>query len=85
MEDEEYQGWFVEWIEEWSQFLGGCNWYTFNLIKIEFEDERIMGGVETTWIILGLGIRVRWNYTITEDVSLIKEHLEEIKEERNIS
>lgn len=48
--------------EQWSQFFGRCNWYTFNPILIELEDERCMGGVEVTVIIMGLGLRVRWTY-----------------------
>ncbi len=64
-----YVGWYVEPIEQWSQFLGGCNWYTFHPIKIELEDERNMGSIEATLILLGLGLRIRWNYAETDAVS----------------
>ncbi len=75
---EGYVGWFVEPIEQWSQFLGGCNWYTFHPIKIEFEDERIMGGIEITVVILGLGLRVRWNYTETDQVCEMKRVIDDL-------
>lgn len=76
---EEYTGWFIAWIEEWSQFLGGCNWYTFHPIMIELEDDRMMGGVEFTFIVLGLGFRFRWNYKRTEKVEEILAAVEDIK------
>lgn len=82
--NESYIGFFVDWIEEWSQFFVGCNWRTFHPIFIEVEDDRSMGGVEATVIVLGVGFRVRWNYRETpeviglrEQVSLIREHVEE--------
>lgn len=74
-----YRGFFIEWIEEWSQFFQSCNWYTFHPIKIEIEDERNMGGFEMTVIILGLGFRARWNYDETEDVKDILRQVEGIK------
>lgn len=77
--DEGYKGWFIDWIEEWSQFRGGCNWYTFHPIQIEVEDDRMMGGVEATVILLGFGLRVRWNYTVTERAAGILQQVEDIK------
>lgn len=38
--------WFLDWVEEWSQFWEPCNWYTFHPIHLQVEDDRIMGGVE---------------------------------------
>lgn len=82
--DEGYKGVFIDWIEEWSQLAGGCNWYTFHLIQIEFEDDRILGGFEATIIILGLGFRIRCNWRVTEEAASILQQLKEIqsKEER---
>lgn len=77
---EGYKGWFVDWIEEWSQFLGGCNWYTFHPVLIEIEDDRIMGGIEATVIVLGLGARVRWNHTKTLQVASIERQVAELTE-----
>lgn len=76
---EGYKGWFIDWIEEWSQFAGGCNWYTFHPIQIEFEDDRMMGGVEATVIVLGLGFRMRWNWRVTEVAAETLRRVEEIK------
>lgn len=72
-------GWYIDWIEEWSQFFSACNWYTFHPIYIEFEDDRMMGAVEATLIVLGVGCRVRWNHTITEKAADILGSVEEIK------
>lgn len=72
MSDSAYEGFFIEWIEQWSQFVQSCNWYTFNPLTIEIEDERNMGGFEVTVIVLGLGFRARWNYAETDTVKDIK-------------
>lgn len=58
--------WFIEIIEQWSQFFQRCNWWTFNPVLIEVDDERFLGALEGRIILLGLGIRVRWTYTETE-------------------
>ena len=76
---ESYTGWFIEWIEEWSQFFEPCNWRTFHPIKVELEDDRIMGGIEATVIVLGLGLRWRWNYRITETADDVLQSVEDIK------
>ena len=74
-----WRGVFMHWVNEWPQLLGGCNWYTYHLVMIEFEDDRIMGAVECTFIILGLGFRARWNYKVTERVAEMQEAISEIQ------
>jgi hypothetical protein len=66
---DKYTGFFIDWVEDWSQFFGPCNWYTFRPILIEFEDDRAMGGIEATVIVLGLGFRARFNYARPERVA----------------
>lgn len=73
-----YRGVFFDFIEEYSQFWQACNWYTYRVAMFEFEDDRIMGGVEMTLIVLGLGFRVRWNYHVTEEVAKIKRQAAEL-------
>lgn len=80
--DEGYKGWFIHWIEEWSQFRGGCNWYTFHPIQFEIEDDRSMGGVEMTLIVLGLGFRVRWNWRVTDQAADILQAIDDINSGR---
>lgn len=58
--------WIFEPIFEWSQLWQRCNWYTFTPIKLEVEDDRHMGSVEATAILLGIGFRVRLNWRETE-------------------
>jgi hypothetical protein len=60
-------GVFVEFIEDWTQFFQPCNWYTFRPLMIEIEHDAIMGGVEATCVLLGVGFRIRWNYAETEE------------------
>jgi hypothetical protein len=62
----EHENWLLQPIEEWSQFWQSCNWYTFHPIKIEIENDASLGGIEATIIILGVGLRWRWNHTETE-------------------
>ena len=74
-----YLGTHWEWIEEWSQFFQSCNWYTFHPFMCEFEDDRIMGGVEFSLMIMGIGFRVRWNYAETEQYKRIKGQVADIE------
>lgn len=80
MIDEE-KDYFFEFHEEWSQVLGHCNWYTITPIKIEVEWDKVLGGLEATFIILGLGVRWRWTYTETETAQNIRAQVEEIEAE----
>ena len=83
--DDEYCGWFIDWIEHWSQFIRHDNWNTFNFIQIEFEDDRCMGSVETTIILLGLGFRLRWNYKDTDLSKQLTENIREISEKDGLN
>jgi len=83
--DDKYCGWFIDWVEQWSQFIRHDNWNTFIFIQIEFEDDRMMGGVETTIILLGLGFRLRWNYKETEFSKEFDERLKEILGESELN
>ncbi len=56
---------FASFIWEWGQLRRGFNWRTFHLVMIEFEDDRMTGGIEATAILLGVGVRVRWTYDTT--------------------
>jgi hypothetical protein len=70
---------FIEFQEDWSQLLGGCNWYTFRFCLFEFEWDKMMGGVEATIVIFGLGLRVRHNYAETKYSAEIKREVERIE------
>jgi len=52
---------FICSINEWSQLCGKLNWYNFTLIEISAENDIIAPGYEFTFIILGLGFRLRIN------------------------
>jgi hypothetical protein len=73
-----YTGFFISWIEDWSQFFRRCNWYTFRLISVELEDDRMMGGVDLTAILLGVGFCARFNYARTDKVDEIIAAVDEI-------
>jgi hypothetical protein len=69
---------FAEFINEWRQLGSGWNWRTFHPVMIEVEDDRMMGGVEATVIVLGLGVRVRWNYRETEEARDLARRIDEL-------
>lgn len=53
---------FIHTINDWEQVFGKWNWYTFTLIKIEFEnDTNFAQGIEFEFVLLGLGFRFRYN------------------------
>lgn len=56
-----YKRFIFSYIFEWSQLIGKWNWYTFTLIEINFEYEKMTEGLEFMCIILGLGFRIRFN------------------------
>jgi hypothetical protein len=71
---------FIEGYQEWSQILKKFNWYSFTLIDICFENETWLGGIEFTFIILGVGIRFRWNYKPEILDKMVEEAEKEINE-----
>lgn len=77
---ERYLGFHINWIEQWSQFIERCNWYDFNPVGIGGEWDRMLGGVEVTVILLGLGFRLRYNYAETEVLEEIRQRGSEILE-----
>ena len=75
----EYRGIWVNLMNEWPQLWQKCNWKTFNVINIYFEDDIMMGGFEFEFWLLGFGIRLRVNYTQTEQVRELLEKAKEIE------
>lgn len=57
----ETKHWLIEGINEWRQLFGKYNWYTCTLINIKFEVDDWTAGYEFLFVVLGLGIRVRYN------------------------
>lgn len=75
----EFGRWLVEFKEDYSQLWKNCNWYTFHFVRIEIEDDSVMGGFEATAVLLGLGIRVAYTYDRgTEMRQEIRERMKEI-------
>jgi len=52
---------FICSINQWGQLGGKMNWYDFTLIEISAENDIMAPGYEVTFIILGLGCRLRVN------------------------
>lgn len=70
-------GFFGHFIEQWSQFLRpGDNWYEFRFVLFEVEWDRILGAVEMTVVLFGLGGRVRYTYAITEEAGRMNEMID---------
>ena len=64
---------YFTFINDWVQFIHAhrYNWSDFNfaLVKFSFEDDRKMtGGIEITFILLGIGLRIRyaWNFSASK-------------------
>lgn len=53
--------WILSGINEWSQLLHTYSWDTYTLVHIDFEVDRMVGGYDFTFIILGLGFTLRHN------------------------
>jgi hypothetical protein len=53
--------WLIEFTNEWRQLFGKYNWYTITFIEIYFEKDDFTHGYEFVCVILGLGVRVRYN------------------------
>jgi hypothetical protein len=70
--------WLFEFHEEWSQLVSKYNWYTCTLCRIEFENDAILGAYEATAILIGIGLRVRWNHTRTETMDEIERRVAEL-------
>jgi hypothetical protein len=51
----------IEFENDWEQLIGRWTWYTFTLIKIEFENDKFTHGYEFYFVLLGLGLRIRYN------------------------
>jgi len=81
MSEERYPNFFVEWIEQWSQFFEPCNWRTFQFCFIEIEDDRVLGAVEGTFVVLGLGFRARYTYCETDKMKWLKSESEKFIKE----
>lgn len=75
----EHGNWLISFFEEYRQFFERCNWYTFHPIFFEIENDEILGGFEITIIVMGLGVRWRWNHTETKAMEDIKTQIQEIK------
>lgn len=72
------KSWFIDWVEQYSQFFERCNWYTYNLAHIEFENDVSMGAWDVTFIVFGLGFRARWNHTRTVRVEEIERRMRSV-------
>ncbi len=71
--------WLFDLSEDYSQFFGKRNWYDYRFVHIEFENDVILGAYEFMFALLGLGLRVRWQHTETDDWRLIKRRVDQIE------
>jgi len=62
---------FIESVNYWYWLFHACNWFDVELINISFEKDSMLDGYEFSFVILGFGLRLRWN-TFTEDNEIIK-------------
>ncbi len=73
---------FIELKQEWSQLWGKYNWISMNFLHLYFENDKMTGGYEFEFMVLGVGLRVRYNYNDTLD-KMSEQADKEIKEYLN--
>lgn len=74
------KNWFIDWVQQWDQLWTDCNWYDCDLLWIRFENDKVMGGYEFTFIVLGLGFRWRWNHMMTDSRKDMEETIAGLRE-----
>ncbi len=61
-------------INDWQQFWGYWNWFSFNLLKVYFESEPMIGESYTfEFAIFGLGFVIRYTKSLKPE---LEKHLE---------
>ncbi len=64
---------------DWIQLFHKFNWYSFNLIQIRFEYDKMMEGLVFEFCLLGFGVYMRCNLPASD--KLFAEWDKEVKEE----
>lgn len=64
-------------IFEWEQVIPHFNWYTFTPIRLEFEYDKWLQGLEITFILVGVGFTLRFNLPSSDKI--LKEYLREVE------
>jgi hypothetical protein len=72
---------YAQIVFDWADMVPGMNWRNFRFIELSVEDDRIMGAVEGVIALLGIGLRLRWTYTVTETAQYIVDSVKEIENE----
>ncbi len=52
---------FLDLSTEWKQLTGKYNWYSFTLLHIYFEGDKMIDGYEFLVTLLGFTLRIRYN------------------------
>jgi hypothetical protein len=63
------KSWFLYFHCDWAQVIGKYNWYSFTLIKVHFEYDKILPGFEFDLSILGLNLQFRKNFAWDTETS----------------
>lgn len=69
---------FIEFLNDWSQFIGDWNWITFTFCDCHIEKDMFVGGWEFVIQILGLGLRFRLNDPESEGIKEMNRRIDEI-------
>lgn len=70
--------WFLSFRNDWD-FHPCNNWYDFTFIQLDFEWDKIMGGLEAHIAFMGLHLRWRWNYKMTDERQGLVDAVKDIK------
>ena len=55
------ENFFATFYNDWEQLFGKWNWYNLTLVEISLEKDIMIPGYEFAFIILGIGVRFRYN------------------------
>lgn len=69
---------FAHLQNDWVQLFGKYNWKTYRLADIQYENDGMVDGWEVSFVLLGIGFRVRYN---NPDGELMKDFEKRLKDE----
>lgn len=64
---------------DYAQLFGKWNWHNFTFIELSIEDDFQLGAFEFNFVLLGIGINLRFNYKETEMTESLQKMINEIK------
>lgn len=58
----EQKGWDIEFSQDWTDLLHGCNWYDVTIVHLSGEYSPYQGSCEANVGLLGFHVRFYWKF-----------------------